>query len=229
MVLEYLLIITTIIVFINILNSCFCFIILCTFHFIIFCIFIYFLFNFYLNFCSIWLIFYRNVYLYGAQHMTCMKKKKANRVHSIIICYLILLNCVQNLLTCSLVLIKSHAQYTFPCSCGSVVEHCVSSAKVVGSILREHTYKTCITRMHCKLLWIKASAKCINVNNLFPQFDSTKTWPRFSKMRETFCISWTQFRKTRELLMSCAQLYFFTLHITCRAPHISVSCQYIFN
>ncbi len=24
------------------------------------------------------------------------------------------------------------------CSCGSVVEHCVSSAKVVGSIPREH-------------------------------------------------------------------------------------------
>ncbi len=26
------------------------------------------------------------------------------------------------------------------CSCGSVVEHCVNSAKVVGSIPREHTY-----------------------------------------------------------------------------------------
>ncbi len=26
------------------------------------------------------------------------------------------------------------------CSCGSVVEHCVSSAKVVGSIPRKHTY-----------------------------------------------------------------------------------------
>ncbi len=26
------------------------------------------------------------------------------------------------------------------CSCGSVVEHCVSSAKVVGSIPREHMY-----------------------------------------------------------------------------------------
>ncbi len=29
---------------------------------------------------------------------------------------------------------------TSPCSCGSVVEHCVSSAKLVGSIPREHTY-----------------------------------------------------------------------------------------
>ncbi len=27
-----------------------------------------------------------------------------------------------------------------PCSCGSVVEHCVSSTKDVGSIPREHTY-----------------------------------------------------------------------------------------
>ncbi len=26
------------------------------------------------------------------------------------------------------------------CSCGSVIEHCVSSTKVVGSIPREHTY-----------------------------------------------------------------------------------------
>ncbi len=42
------------------------------------------------------------------------------------------------------------------CACGSVVEHCVSTAKVVGSIPREHT--------HCKSLWIKASAKYINVN-----------------------------------------------------------------
>ncbi len=29
---------------------------------------------------------------------------------------------------------------TTKCSCGSVVEHCVSSTKVVGSIPREHTY-----------------------------------------------------------------------------------------
>ncbi len=48
------------------------------------------------------------------------------------------------------------------CSCGSVVEHCVSSAKCRGfnsqgtHILR----KECIAWMHCKSLWIKASAKC---------------------------------------------------------------------
>ncbi len=48
------------------------------------------------------------------------------------------------------------------CSCGSVVKHCVSSAKVVGSIPREHMYwqYKCIA---CKSLWIKATAKCINV------------------------------------------------------------------
>ncbi len=52
------------------------------------------------------------------------------------------------------------------CSCGSVVEHYVSRANVVGSISREHTYwqYICIAWMHCKSLWIKASAKCINVN-----------------------------------------------------------------
>ncbi len=47
------------------------------------------------------------------------------------------------------------------------LEHCVSSAKVVGSIPREThvlTKKKCIASMHCKSLWIKASAKCINVN-----------------------------------------------------------------
>ncbi len=43
-----------------------------------------------------------------------------------------------------------------------MVEHCVSSAKVVGSIPREHTYwqYKCIAWMHCKSLWIKVSAKC---------------------------------------------------------------------
>ncbi len=40
------------------------------------------------------------------------------------------------------------------------LEHCVSSAKVVGSIPREHILtKKCITWMHCKSLWIKASDK----------------------------------------------------------------------
>ncbi len=41
------------------------------------------------------------------------------------------------------------------------LEHCVSSAKVVGSIPREHMYwqKKSITWMHCKSFWIKASAK----------------------------------------------------------------------
>ncbi len=41
----------------------------------------------------------------------------------------------------------------------------LAAQKVVGSIPREHTLiKKCISWMHCKSLWIKASAKCINVN-----------------------------------------------------------------
>ncbi len=43
------------------------------------------------------------------------------------------------------------------------LEHCVSSAKVVGSIPREHTYDKKMYSLN-KSLWIKASAKCINVN-----------------------------------------------------------------
>ncbi len=45
-------------------------------------------------------------------------------------------------------------------SCGSVVEHCVSGFNSQGT----HIFKTCIAWMHCKSLWIKASAKCVNVN-----------------------------------------------------------------
>ncbi len=59
-----------------------------------------------------------------------------------------------------------------PCLTGQSVpvaqwlEHCISSAKVVVSIPREHMYwqYKCIAWMHCKSLWKKASAKCINVN-----------------------------------------------------------------
>ncbi len=48
------------------------------------------------------------------------------------------------------------------CSCGSVVEHCVSSTKGCGfDSQRRHILKNnCIAWMHCKSLWIKASAKC---------------------------------------------------------------------
>ncbi len=51
-------------------------------------------------------------------------------------------------------------------SCGSVVEHCISSTKGCGfNFQRTHTDKKCIARLHFKLLWIKSSAKCINVNH----------------------------------------------------------------
>ncbi len=42
------------------------------------------------------------------------------------------------------------------------LEHCVSSAKVVGSIPREHILMKKMYSLN-KSLWIKASAKCINV------------------------------------------------------------------
>ncbi len=56
------------------------------------------------------------------------------------------------------------------CSCGSVEEHCVSSAKwrgfnSKGTHILIRKFINCIAWMHCKSLWIKASAKCINVNN----------------------------------------------------------------
>ncbi len=54
-------------------------------------------------------------------------------------------------------------QTTYSVPVAQWLEHCVSSAKFVGSIPREHTYtdkKKSRTRMHCKLLWIKASGKC---------------------------------------------------------------------
>ncbi len=37
-------------------------------------------------------------------------------------------------------ILLSHTKVKLQCSCGSVVEHCVSGLKVVGSIPREHTY-----------------------------------------------------------------------------------------
>ncbi len=41
---------------------------------------------------------------------------------------------------------------------------------IVGSIPREQTYKKGIAWMQCKSLWMKVSAKCINVNvNVFEQ------------------------------------------------------------
>ncbi len=47
-----------------------------------------------------------------------------------------------------------------------IVEHGASNAKIMGSIPRERADKNVktVTWMQCKLLWIKASAKCINVN-----------------------------------------------------------------
>ncbi len=47
--------------------------------------------------------------------------------------------------------------YSKTCSCGSVVERCVSSAKVMGSIPREHMYWQ--NMYNLKSLWINVSVK----------------------------------------------------------------------
>ncbi len=61
--------------------------------------------------------------------------------------------------------------------CGSVVEHCVSCAKGCGfdSQGTHILMKMLITWMHCKSLWINASAKCINVNVCVPPSASLNT------------------------------------------------------
>ncbi len=62
------------------------------------------------------------------------------------------------------------------------LEHCVSSAKGWGFDSHgTHADKTCIAWMHCKSIWIKASAKCINVNVIISFFQG--------KEKEMFCNS----------------------------------------
>ncbi len=94
------------------------------------------------------------------------------------------------------------------CSCGSVVEHWVSSAKVVGSIPREHIL-TKMYNLYCKSLWIKASAKCINVRIKFSdQFIPSKF----------LCIYYRQgYYIVKDLILKC-KLFCFknaTMHLCC--------------
>ncbi len=64
--------------------------------------------------------------------------------------------------------------YVYSVPVAQWLEHCVNSAKLVGSIPREHTHTywqyKCIAWMHCKSLWIKASAICtvLSVNEYTP-------------------------------------------------------------
>ncbi len=72
----------------------------------------------------------------------------------------------------------------FLSSCGSVVEHCVRR-KLAQRLWVQfpgntHTDNKCIALMYCKSLWIKASAKCINVN----EFNSLTQWISLSKTGE---------------------------------------------
>ncbi len=82
------------------------------------------------------------------------------------------------------------------CSCGSVVEHCISSAKGCGfdSQGTHILTKKCIAWMHCKSLWIKASAKCINVNVISVFLNNElKNWRNcwftlvFHELQKLFC------------------------------------------
>ncbi len=63
------------------------------------------------------------------------------------------------------------------------LEHCISSAKCCGfNSQGTHvlTKKKWITWMHCNSLWIKASAKCVNVNIL----QTEKNYHKLSKKLE---------------------------------------------
>ncbi len=83
-------------------------------------------------------------------------------------------------------------------SCGSVVEHCVSGAKVVGSIPREHTYWQKMYNLNVlyKSLWIKASGKCIlMLLRLFSVLSSVSTASSYKFMNDlkiftSTCISY---------------------------------------
>ncbi len=70
----------------------------------------------------------------------------------------------------SLAVSSNHQKYKkiklLKCSCGSVVEHCVSNAKgcgfnFQGTHMLINYIKNCIAWLHCKSLWIKASGKCV--------------------------------------------------------------------
>ncbi len=63
------------------------------------------------------------------------------------------------------------------CSRASAVEHCVCSAKGCGfNSQGTHNDTIMYTWMHCKLLWIKVSAKCINVKWFFKHHSNTLIW-----------------------------------------------------
>ncbi len=83
------------------------------------------------------------------------------------------------------------------------LEHCVSSAKVVGSIPREHTYwqYKCIAWMHCKSLWIKASAKYGN-GKLITKWKISKHLERKREWKKGLLPFFTSFGLHSELKMA---------------------------
>ncbi len=87
-----------------------------------------------------------------------------------------MMHVVSNIFTCDkysdciwfLLQVLKVNRITQPTPVAQLVEHGVSNAKIMGSIPRERqdlikNVET-VTWMQCKSLWIKASAKCINVN-----------------------------------------------------------------
>ncbi len=87
------------------------------------------------------------------------------------------------------------------CSCGSVIKHCISRAKGCGfnsqgtHILTKHLKPKCT---HCKLLWIKVSAICINVNvtkNPISSFSTLYSYVNFNF--ENIWVNTMKLAKTR--------------------------------
>ncbi len=91
--------------------------------------------------------------------LTCMQCQK---IYACLICIYFDLICSTTSKWFVQRLIFPSPSFRFTVLVAQWLEHCVSSAKVVGSIPMEHTYwqYKCISWMHCKSLWIKASAKC---------------------------------------------------------------------
>ncbi len=91
-----------------------------------------------------------------------------------------------------------------------MVEHGASNAKIMGSIPRESkSWSKCkkktVTWMQCKSLWIKASAKCINVNVNVAHSIST-------------------LHPIRSLKHALSLLSGKTHHLQCKTGHIGQTC-----
>ncbi len=100
------------------------------------------------------------IYMYAFSRRFYPKRLTVNSGYTFFCQYVFPGNQTHNLCAATEPQLSHRNIYIYMLSCGSVVEHCV-----VGLIPREHILtKNCIAWIHCKSLWIKASAKCIHVN-----------------------------------------------------------------